>query len=246
RGHRGPRPRGLAPGPGLAPAGCAAADPVCPAAHGGSDRPGGPAQGGGAALAATDRGARRAGQGPGRPRDRARRTLAAQRRLVARAVRARLLRGPHRKRSHLPGLSQPGAMAGGGDVRLTYAELHCQSAFSFRDGASLPEDLVGRAAELGLSALALTDRDGIYGAPRFWKAARAVGLRPLVGADVAVPGGGRLLLLCESQRGYKNLCRLLSRAHLENPRERPCASWDALEENAAGLVALCRHPALVD
>lgn len=67
---------------------------------------------------------------------------------------------------------------------VPYAELHCASAFSFLDGASLPEDLVARAAELGLPAVALVDRAGLYGAPRFFKAARAAGIRPLVGAEV--------------------------------------------------------------
>src|SRR5262249_14727182 len=145
-------------------------------------------------------------------------------------------------------------MAGGGGIRLTrlapasatYAELRCRSAFSFREGASLPEDLVVQAARLGLDTIALVDRDGVYGAPRFWKAARQVGIRALVGADVAVAGGGRLVLLCESQRGHKNLCRLLTRAHLANPRGQPCASWDALEENGAGLVALVRDESLIE
>ncbi len=67
-----------------------------------------------------------------------------------------------------------------------YAELHCASAFSFLEGASLPEDLVARAAELGLPAVALVDRNSVSGAPRFWKAARDVGIRPLVGAEVVL------------------------------------------------------------
>src|SRR5689334_8359107 len=101
---------------------------------------------------------------------------------------------------------------------MTYAELRCRSAFSFREGASLPEDLVVQAARLGLGTIALVDRDGVYGAPRFWKAAQKVGIRALVGSDVAIAGGGRLVLLCESQRGYKNLCRLLAGASRESTR----------------------------
>ncbi|MGH7858161.1 MAG: PHP domain-containing protein, partial [Candidatus Binatia bacterium] len=71
-----------------------------------------------------------------------------------------------------------------GGAPLPYAELRAASAFSFLDGASLPEDLVARAAELALPAVALVDRNGVYGAPRFWKAAKAAGLKPLVGAEV--------------------------------------------------------------
>ncbi|PWB72185.1 MAG: error-prone DNA polymerase, partial [Holophagae bacterium] len=67
-----------------------------------------------------------------------------------------------------------------------YVELHCASAFSFLEGASLPEDLVARAAELGLQTVALVDRNTVSGAPRFWKAARDVGIRPLVGAEVVL------------------------------------------------------------
>jgi error-prone DNA polymerase len=91
-----------------------------------------------------------------------------------------------------------------------YVELRCRSAFSFLDGASLPEDLVAAARELGYEALALGDKDGLYGAPRFFNAARKRGLRPLVGADVTVTGAPPVLLLVESRRGYQNLCRLIT------------------------------------
>src|SRR5260221_3474737 len=67
-----------------------------------------------------------------------------------------------------------------------YVELHCASAFSFLQGASLPEALVERAAALGYPALALLDRDGVYGAPRFHKAALAAGIRPIIGAELTI------------------------------------------------------------
>src|SRR2546425_10655051 len=67
-----------------------------------------------------------------------------------------------------------------------YIELHAASAFSFLQGASLPEALVDRAAALGYPALALLDRDGVYGAPRFHKAARAAGIKPLIGAELTI------------------------------------------------------------
>ena len=81
-----------------------------------------------------------------------------------------------------------------------YVELRCRSAFSFLDGASNPEELAARAAELDHPALALADRDGLYSLPRFHQAARAVGLQPIVGADLSVEGGARLLLLVPSRR----------------------------------------------
>src|SRR5512142_2423568 len=91
-----------------------------------------------------------------------------------------------------------------------YVELHAASAFSFLRASSLPEDLVARAAELGYPAVALVDRDGVCGAPRFFKAAQKAGLRPLVGAELTLAGGGCLPLLVESQAGYRNLCRLVT------------------------------------
>ena len=95
-----------------------------------------------------------------------------------------------------------------------YVELRCRSAFSFLDGASLPEDLAEAAARQEMDTLALGDRDGVYGAPRFAAAARRVGIRPLVGADVTLADGSPLLLLVENKTGYRNLCRLLTRAPL--------------------------------
>ena len=80
-----------------------------------------------------------------------------------------------------------------------YVELRCRSAFSFLDGASSPEDLIAAAADGGAEALALADADGVYGAPRFFAAARAAGVRPIVGADVTLAGAPPLLLLCESR-----------------------------------------------
>src|SRR5512132_2868750 len=67
-----------------------------------------------------------------------------------------------------------------------YVELHAASAFSFLQGASLPETLVERAAALGYSAIALLDADGVYGAPRFHKAAKQAGLRAIIGAELTI------------------------------------------------------------
>ncbi len=94
-----------------------------------------------------------------------------------------------------------------------YAELHLHTAYSFLDGASLPEELVGRAAELGYEALAITDHDGLHGAMEFARAARAAGIAPITGAEVTLGDGGHLTLLAETPTGYANLCRLLTATH---------------------------------
>src|SRR5439155_25856362 len=96
---------------------------------------------------------------------------------------------------------------------MSYVELHCHSAYSFLDGASEPEELAVRAAELGYDALALTDHDGVYGSLEFAHAAKPLGVRPLTGAEVSLAGGSHVTLLCETSRGYTNLCRLLTEAH---------------------------------
>src|SRR5918995_3806969 len=95
---------------------------------------------------------------------------------------------------------------------MSYVELHAHSAYSFLDGASLPEELAVRAAELGYSALAITDHDGVYGSLEFAHAAKAVGVRPITGAETTLADGSHVTLLAESPRGYANLCRLLTAA----------------------------------
>src|SRR5213593_3799249 len=119
-----------------------------------------------------------------------------------------------------------------------YVELRCRSAFSFLAGASLPEDLVERAAALGYDTLALADRGGVFGAPRFFQAARRTGLRALVGAEVSVAGAGNLWLLVEERAGYKNLCRLLTAGALGHAKGEGQVTWEEVEEHAAGLHCL--------
>jgi error-prone DNA polymerase len=128
-----------------------------------------------------------------------------------------------------------------------YVELRCRSAFSFLDGASLPEDLAATAAEIGYQALALGDRDGLYGAPRFFRSARKTGaLIPIVGADVTLapsadePDAPRppLLLLVEDRRGYRNLCGLLTSAKQGRPKGEGAVTDSMLAQHAGGLIAL--------
>src|SRR3989475_9651443 len=131
---------------------------------------------------------------------------------------------------------------------LAYAELHAHSNFSFLDGASHIEELVLRALELGYEALALTDHDGLHGAMEFARCAKAWGLRPITGAEVTLSNpdgqaGHHLTLLCETKRGYANLCRLLTHAHIDHERGKPCVEPGVLASHTEGLIALsgCRH-----
>jgi error-prone DNA polymerase len=159
-------------------------------------------------------------------------------------------------------------------------ELHCHSAYSFLDGASHPEELAARAAELGYPALALTDHDGVYGSLEFAHAAKLAGVRPITGAEVTVEldagrteargtgsaeaprtggvgsadaGAGRnaggsahVTLLCESGKGYANLCRILTAAHAGTRRPGredreplpPAVPLDTVAELSEGLVCL--------
>ena len=143
----------------------------------------------------------------------------------------------------------------------SYAELHAHSNFSFLEGASHVDELVLRALELGYETLALTDHDGLHGAMEFAQCARAWGLRPITGAEITLvrskkPGvrskedsaaldwqGHHLTLLCETPRGYANLCRLLTHAHLDHERGKPYVQPDVLARHTEGLIALsgCRR-----
>jgi len=143
----------------------------------------------------------------------------------------------------------------------SYAELHAHSNFSFLEGASHVDEMVLRALELGYETLALTDHDGLHGAMEFAQCARAWGLRPITGAEITLVRskeqgarskeegaaldwqGQHLTLLCETPRGYANLCRLLTQAHLDHERGKPCVEPDVLARHTEGLIALsgCRR-----
>ena len=119
-----------------------------------------------------------------------------------------------------------------------YSPLHVHSNFSLLRGASSIEDLIARAAELGFRSLALTDRDALYGAVRFTKVCVDAGLRPIIGSEVTLEGGHHVVLLAENQTGYSNLCRLISRAHRDQPKGEALLPFDVLAEHSAGLLAL--------
>src|SRR4051795_6103615 len=127
---------------------------------------------------------------------------------------------------------------------MGYVELHAHSAYSFLDGASQPEELAARAAELGYGALALTDHDGVYGSLEFAHAAKHFGVRPITGTEVTVSGDAHVTLLVETPKGYANLCRLLTAAHAHTrPKEGreplpPSLDRVLLEQHHEGLVCL--------
>jgi error-prone DNA polymerase len=130
-------------------------------------------------------------------------------------------------------------------VNQMYIELHSRSAFSFLEGASLPEALIGVCADYGMPAMALLDRNGVYGAPRFHLAAQKCGIKAHMGAEVTIDdtlfgeaGPARYSLLAESRAGYQNLCRLITRTKLRAKKEESAARFEELEEHAGGLVCL--------
>src|SRR5437016_6406477 len=119
-----------------------------------------------------------------------------------------------------------------------FVELHTHSAFSFLEGASLPEALAARAAELEMPALALLDRDGVYGAARFHLAARKAGIQAHLGSEITTVEGSRLPLLVESQSGYRNLCRLVTEMKLRAQKGEGAATDEDLAAFSRGLVCL--------
>src|SRR6266480_2046980 len=121
---------------------------------------------------------------------------------------------------------------------MKFVELHACSAFSFLRGGSFPEQLAEVAAELEMPAIALCDRNGVYGAQRFSVAAREHGVRPIVGAELAMEDGGILPVLVENRTGYKNLCELLTQSHLRSEKGKCAVRWDQLTQFTEGLVAL--------
>lgn len=125
-----------------------------------------------------------------------------------------------------------------------YVELHARSAFSFLEGSSLPEDLIQRCADLNLPAMALVDTDNVSGAPRFYIAAKKVGIRPHMGAEVTAAAGGRYVLLVENRTGYQNLCRLITSMKLRCEKGKAAATEEEFRKYSDGLVCVTdgSHP----
>jgi error-prone DNA polymerase len=119
-----------------------------------------------------------------------------------------------------------------------YVELHARSAFSFLEGASTPEELASACSALGMSSMALLDRDGLYGAPRFYLAANKIGVRAHIGAEVTCLQGWRYSLLVTSPEGYKNLCRLITRMKLRAAKGEGAIETVELKHASTGLICL--------
>ncbi len=123
-----------------------------------------------------------------------------------------------------------------------FVELHARSGFSFLEGASVPEDLAAACAEFGMPAMALVDRDGVYGAPRFHMAAKKAGVRAHIGSEITCTNGRTYPLLAATREGYRNLCRLITRMKLRAGKGEGAATPEELAEFSRGLVCLTRHP----
>jgi error-prone DNA polymerase len=121
---------------------------------------------------------------------------------------------------------------------MGFVHLHVHCQYSFLDGASKLDRLLEKAKALGMSALALTDHNRLTGAIRFYEKAKALGIKPIIGAEIDMTGDHHLTLLCKDIEGYSNLCRLLTEAHLTNRNRRPAVTKETLQKCSRGLIAL--------
>jgi error-prone DNA polymerase len=119
-----------------------------------------------------------------------------------------------------------------------YTELHARSAFSFLEGASVPEELAATCSANGMAAMAVLDRDGVYGAPRFYLAAKKSSVKAHIGAEVTSAWGWRYPLLVEWREGYQNLCRLITRMKLRARKGEGHVDREEIGELRAGLICM--------
>ena len=120
----------------------------------------------------------------------------------------------------------------------SYAPLWCKSNFSFLEGASHPDELIEEAHRLGLTSLALTDRDGVYGVVRAHVKAQELGIHLIIGSQINVDDGSMIILLAEDKTGYANLCRLLTAGRLRSEKGQSLVSWHEIYGHRDGLIAL--------
>lgn len=123
-------------------------------------------------------------------------------------------------------------------VAQPYVPLHVLSGYSFGRGTMLPEEAVAFGAMVGCPAMAITDRHSLVGAIEFAHACRRAGIKPLIGAEIELETGGRIVLIARSRRGYRHLSELITACHLNQPRGFPMASWTLLEQHAVDLFCL--------
>src|SRR6202045_2758215 len=119
-----------------------------------------------------------------------------------------------------------------------YTELHARSAFSFLEGACAPEELAGKCPERGMGAIALLDRDGVYGSPRFYLAAKKISIQAHIGAELTSVEGWRYPVLVKSRTGYQNLCRLITRMKLRARKDEGHVLPEEISGSATGLIGL--------
>ncbi|MCY3771903.1 MAG: error-prone DNA polymerase [Gemmatimonadetes bacterium] len=119
-----------------------------------------------------------------------------------------------------------------------YAPLWCKSNYSFLEGASHPEELMGACRHLGIRSLALTDRNGVYGIVRAHVRARELDVHLIVGSQVSLQDGSEVLLLVQNREGYARLCRLLTAGHLRASKGNCRVSWQEVCRHSPGLIAL--------
>ncbi len=134
---------------------------------------------------------------------------------------------------------------------IPYAELHCHTNYSFKEGASEAWDILVRAKKLGIHALAITDHDNLCGAMEFSQMATEIGIKAITGVEVtlSIPslsglGGHHVTLLAETATGYSNICKLITRAHMD-PEERnePALDPNLFADHSEGVICLsgCRR-----
>src|SRR5262245_37942741 len=121
---------------------------------------------------------------------------------------------------------------------FSYVPLWCKSNFSFLEGASHPDELVEETQRLGLSCLALTDRDGVYGIVRGHVKAQEVSIHLIIGSQISVEDRSTIILLAQDRDGYANLCRLLTAGRLRSEKGESVVTWDEIYRHARGLIAL--------
>lgn len=117
---------------------------------------------------------------------------------------------------------------------MSYVELCCRSYYSFLEGASSPDSLAFQAAAQGMTALALTDRNGLYGALSFYRDCRSAGIKPIIGAQLTIEGGNEIVVLCTDAAGYTKLSLLITDAHRGRDKGDPLVTWQHLQRFAGG------------
>ena len=121
---------------------------------------------------------------------------------------------------------------------MNWAELCCHSYYSFLDGASAPEDLAQAAADAGVTALGLTDRDGLYGVIPFYKSCKELGIHPVIGADLSIEGGDRLIVLCPDMNGYAELSKAITASYAGREKGDPLVTHDILAQLSPHVFAI--------